>query len=298
MVKIYIILLRAWDYTKKNKNFISIMFFFLFIPFSVYLCVNWEKICTLTWDSYTRIIFPLWIGLLSVGLGSVIYLKFDNKKSDSLDTFLCQIINVFADANRGDKIEIIFPSFNPGVAKYVKNNRKYHRYEKFTGIVKSKLKDGISVEFYIISTDFNKWNDICTNQNKYKTAQNINAIEDDLIKFLCGNVSFPPTTDRDTDNKNDKQISDYFFYSAKFLNDLLCLKEHGCCQFKFLRKEFANTKIISIVDKNKNRIFIGSYLIDEDDKDFNCHGETIDNKLAFDALFHCMNAIIDKYAYN
>jgi len=281
-----------------NKRFIFVMCCVLGIPSIIYCYINRCEFQSITFsEDYVRFGYPLLVGLVGIGLGSCIYLKFYPKKATSLDEFLVLVIKILEDAGKGDDVEIIFPSFNPGVAWHVSSRWGYGRYRKFRKTLLSKLKEGVSVTFYIIETDFSKWDNISTDTaDNHKTLEYFQDIDDALIRYLCANLTIP-STGADAKHRIMKQISKYFSESAKLLSELRgsTIQQGSHCNFNFLSTQYSDTRIVSVVSKNK--IFMGSYFIDTPEKgsEFSCCGEIIDNKFSLHAIRSCKDALLKEY---
>jgi len=295
-IKTFLFVTGAWLFFKANKPKCIIALFFFFLPLFIYIVIEFKKInfdtmnWAVLWKNYPDL-FPVWMDVFGAIIGGIIFFVIVGRNPTTLDGFLRLAIITIREATPNDEIEIIFPSFNPGASTYIKYNKKYRFYKRFIETVEDKLKEGIKLNFYIIETDKSKWDDIVRAPSSYNSINEIKKIDDELVKYLIGN-SIIIQHDFSQQLESDKKLVEYIHESANFFK---ILQSYTSCNIKCLKKEFADSKIVAIVNKHNKSIFMGTFKFDKG-KDFSCSGIQINNKPTFDALMHCKEALLTAYS--
>jgi hypothetical protein len=247
-------------------------------------------------DSY----FGVYLGVLSVVLGSFIYLTIKHSANKNINEFLQTITDILKKSEEGDVVYLLMPSVMPGLFEYIQNEKnekneksKFNPYKKQ---VFKKIREGVIIKFAVLQTELtkgsslNNWEKICNLSKDCSTSDKYIELE----RILKDSVD-PYIKEQEVIFKK-KSLADgekKLKYYEKHAELIIRATEMGA-QIINLNSYFGKTKIIAVVNSNKNkpRHFIGNYIVNDS---FEFNGMSISDENASGTIVHFVEAIIDKY---
>jgi hypothetical protein len=241
-------------------------------------------------DSY----FGVYLGVLSVVLGSFIYLAIKHSANKNINEFLQTVTDILKKSEKGDVVYLLMPSVMPGLFEYIQNkNPKFNSYKKQ---VFKKIREGVDIKFAVLQTELttgsplNNWEKIINLSKDSSTSDKYIELE----SILKSNVD-PYIKEQEVIFKK-KSLADgekKLKYYEKHAGLIIKATVMGAKIIK-LNSDFGKTKIIAVVNSNKNkpRHFIGNYFVNDS---FEFNGMSISDENASGTIVHFVEAIIDKY---